>query len=70
MLHGYLSYGVHSRICTARILRPSEDLPIVVGIVDAPQKIDAFLPILDEMMADGMVTVKHVKSVTYRHHAG
>ena len=42
----------------------------MVGIVDAPQKIDAFLPILDEMMADGMVTVKHVKSVTYRHHAG
>ena len=41
----------------------------VVEIVDAPEKIDDFLPILNEMMAEGMVTVKHVKSVTYRHHA-
>jgi PII-like signaling protein len=43
---------------------------LVVEIVDAPEKIDAFLPILDEMMAEGMVTVNHVKSVTWRHHAG
>jgi PII-like signaling protein len=70
VLRGHLGYGAHSRIHTAKILRLSEDLPIVVEIVDAPEKIDAFLPILDEMMAEGMVTVEQVKVITYRHHAG
>ena len=70
VLRGYLGYGAHSRIHSAKILRLSEDLPIVVEIVDAPEKIDDFLPILDEMMAEGMVTVEQVKVVTYRHHAG
>ena len=70
VLRGYLGYGAHSRIHTAKILRLSEDLPIVVEIVDAPEKIDDFLPILDEMMAEGMVTVEQVKVITYRHHAG
>ena len=53
-----------------KILRLSEDLPIVVEIVDAPEKIEAFLPVLDEMMAEGMVTLERVKVITYRHHAG
>jgi PII-like signaling protein len=70
VLRGYLGYGAHSRIHTAKILRLSEDLPIVVEIVDAAEKIDAFLPILDEMMAEGMVTLEQVKVITYRHHAG
>jgi PII-like signaling protein len=70
VLRGHLGYGAHSRIHTAKILRLSEDLPIVVEIVDAPEKIDAFLPILDEMMAEGMVTVEQVKVITYRNHAG
>ena len=70
VLRGYLGYGAHSRIHTAKILRLSEDLPIVVEIVDAPEKIDDLLPILDAMMAEGMVTVEQVKVVTYRHHAG
>lgn len=70
VLRGYVGYGAHSRIHTAKILRLSEDLPIVIEIVDATEKIDDFLPILDEMMAEGMVTVEQVKVVTYRHHAG
>jgi PII-like signaling protein len=70
VLRGYLGYGAHSRIHTAKILRLSEDLPIVVEIVDEPEKIEAFLPVLDEMMAEGMVTVEQVKVITYRHHAG
>ena len=70
VLRGYLGYGAHSRIHTAKILRLSEDLPIVVEIVDDPEKIAAFLPVLDEMMAEGMVTVEQVKVITYRHHAG
>jgi PII-like signaling protein len=70
VLRGYLGYGAHSRIHTAKILRLSEDLPIVVEIVDAPEKIEDFLPVLDGMMAEGMVTVEQVKVITYRHHAG
>jgi uncharacterized protein len=70
VLRGYLGFGAHSRIHTAKILRLSEDLPIVVEIVDTSEKIEAFLPVLDEMMAEGMVTVEQVKVITYRHHAG
>jgi PII-like signaling protein len=69
VLRGYLGYGAHSRIHTAKILRLSEDLPIVIEIVDAPERIEAFLPVLDEMMDGGMVTVESVKVLTYRHHA-
>ncbi len=43
---------------------------MVVEIVDEPAQIEAFLPILDEMMAEGMVTVEPVRVITYRHHAG
>ena len=70
VLRGYLGYGAHSRIHTAKILRLSEDLPVVVEIVDEAEKIEAFLPVLDEMMAEGMVTVEPVRVITYRHHAG
>lgn len=70
VVRGYLGYGAHSRIHTAKILRLSEDLPVVVEIVDEPDKIEAFLPVLDEMMAEGMVTVEEVKVITYRHDAG
>ena len=67
VLRGYLGYGAHSRIHTAKILRLSEDLPIVVEIVDTPEKIESFLPILDEMITEGLVTVEQVKVLTYRH---
>jgi hypothetical protein len=70
VLRGYLGYGAHSRIHSAKILRLSEDLPVVVEIVDEPEKIEAFLPVLDEMMAEGLVTLEQVKVITYRHHAG
>ena len=70
VLRGYLGFGAHSRIHSAKILRLSEDLPVVVEIVDAADKIEAFLPVLDEMMAEGMVTVEPVRVITYRHHAG
>ena len=70
VLRGYLGFGAHSRIHTAKILRLSEDLPVVVEIVDAAEKIEAFLPVLDEMMAEGMVTVETLRVLTYRHHDG
>lgn len=70
VLRGYLGYGAHSRIHSSKILRLAEDLPVVVEIVDAPEKIEAFLPVLDEMMAEGMVTVEPVRVLMYRHDAG
>src|SRR3954469_21292374 len=56
VLRGPMGFGHSSRLHTAKILRLSEDLPIVVEIVDSEAKIDAFLPVLDAMMQTGLVT--------------
>ena len=67
MLRGLMGYGAASRIHTAKILRLSEDLPIVVEIVDSAEKIERLLPVIDEMMQDGMVTLEKVRVIQYRH---
>lgn len=67
VLRGTLGFGASSRIHTAKILRLSEDLPMVVEIVDTPEKIAAFLPDLDGMIGEGLVTLEKVRVVTYRH---
>ena len=67
VLRGTLGFGAHSRIHTARILRLSEDLPMVIEIVDTPERIEAFLPDLDGLMDEGMVTLEKVRIITYRH---
>jgi PII-like signaling protein len=51
---------------TTRILRLSEDLPVVVEIVDKADRIEAFLPALDEMVDEGMVTLEKVRVIAYR----
>lgn len=66
VLRGIEGFGASSRIHTARILRLSEDLPLVIEVVDAEEKINALIPILDEMIAEGLVTVEKVEVVTYR----
>jgi len=66
VLRGVEGFGAQSRIHTARILRLSEDLPIVVEIVDTVERIDALLPVLDAMIRDGLVTVEDVHVVRYR----
>ena len=66
VLRGLMGYGARSRIHTAKVLRLSEDLPIVVEIADRGDRIQAFLPLLDEMVADGMVTLEKVQVITYR----
>jgi hypothetical protein len=63
---GLEGFGAQSHLHTARILRLSEDLPIVIEIVDTEERIGALLPILDEMVGDGMVTIEPVHIVTYR----
>ena len=60
-----MGFGHSSHIHTAKILRLSQDLPIVIEIVDAEEKIDAFLPVLDGMMGSGLVTLEKVKVLQY-----
>jgi hypothetical protein len=67
VLRGVMGFGKASRIHTFKILRLSEDLPIVIEIVDKPERIAAFLPDLDEMIRDGLVTLEDVRVITYRH---
>ncbi len=67
VLRGMQGFGAHSRIHTSNILRLSEDLPVVVEIVDRPDRIERFLPTLDEMVDEGMVTLEKVRIVAYRH---
>ena len=66
VLRGTLGFGASSHIHTAKILRLSEDLPMVIEIVDTPERIAAFLPELDAMMVDGMVTLEKVRLIAYR----
>jgi uncharacterized protein len=66
VLRGPMGYGKSSRLHTAKILRLSTDLPLVIEIVDSEEKINAFLPVLDPMMGGGLVTVEKVKVVHYR----
>ena len=65
VLRGPMGFGPSSRVHTAKILRLSEDLPFVIEIVDAEDKIEAFLPVLDEMMGSGLVTIEKVKVLQY-----
>jgi uncharacterized protein len=67
VLRGVEGYGAHSRIHTARLLRLSEDLPVVVDIVDRAERIERLLPILDEMVTEGLITLENVHVVKYVH---
>jgi uncharacterized protein len=66
VLRGLMGFGRHSIMHTAKILRLSEDLPMVIEIVDSLEKIEAFLPILDTMVAEGLVTLERVRVIQYR----
>jgi PII-like signaling protein len=66
VLRGLEGFGADSHLHTARILRLSEDLPIVIEMVDTAERIDAILPLLDPMIGEGMVTVERVHIVSYR----
>jgi PII-like signaling protein len=61
-----MGFGKSSRLHTAKILRLSTDLPIVIEIVDAEEKIQEFLPVLDEMLKGGLVTTEKVTVIDYR----
>jgi PII-like signaling protein len=66
VLRGVEGFGAHSRLHTAKILRLSEDLPIVIEIVDAKEKIEAFLPVIDGAIPEGLATLEKVQIRLYR----
>lgn len=66
VFRGPMGFGARSRLHTAKILRLSEDLPVVIEIVDTQENIDAFVPKLDEMMGDGLVTIEKVRILRYK----
>jgi PII-like signaling protein len=68
VLRSPMGFGAASHLHTTKILRLSDDLPIIIEIVDAEEKINAFLPVLDGMMGGGLVTIEKVR-VIY-HHTG
>jgi uncharacterized protein len=67
VLRGCMGFGKSSRIHTAKILRLSEDLPMVVEIVDTQERIEEFLPYIDEVLSGGLVTRERAHVIFYRH---
>ena len=65
VLRGPMGFGHSSRLHTAKILRLSEDLPLVIEIVDAEDRINAFVPVIDVMMTHGLITLEKVKVYRY-----
>lgn len=63
---GVMGFGKNSTLHTAKILRLSEDLPMVVEIVDSLDKVEKFLPVLDDMITDGLVTLEKIKVIQYK----
>src|SRR5512141_752167 len=66
VLRGPMGFGKSSRLHTAKILRLSADLPLVIEIVDSEEKIQSFLPVLNQMMGGGLLTMEKVKVIDYR----
>lgn len=66
VLRGPMGFGKSSRLHTAKILRLSTDLPLVIEIVDSNEKIQSFLPVLDKMITGGLVTLENVRVLEYR----
>src|ERR1044071_4658476 len=66
VLRGPMGFGKSSRLHTAKILRLSMDLPLVIEIVDSEEKIQSFLPVLEKMIGGGLVTLENVKVLQYK----
>jgi len=66
VLRGMQGFGAHSRMHTAKILRLSQDLPIVIELVDTPEKIEEFIPIIDPVIKEGLMTTERIHVRFYR----
>jgi PII-like signaling protein len=67
VFRGIMGFGATSRIHSVKVLRLSEDLPVMIEIVDTEEKIDLILPFLDETVKEGLITMEKVTVVKYRH---
>jgi len=67
VLRGIMGFGATSRMHTAKILRLSEDLPVIIEIVDTEEKLQTLQPFLDETVEEGLITMEKVKVIKYRH---
>jgi hypothetical protein len=66
VLRGIEGFGANAHVHTTRILRLSEDLPVLIEVVDQEERLRAMLPELDAMVSDGMITLEHVEVIAYR----
>jgi PII-like signaling protein len=67
VIHGTMGFGASSRVHTAKILRLSEDLPIVIELVDTEENLNKLMPFIDENVTEGLVTMEKVRVIKYRH---
>lgn len=67
VIRGVMGFGAHSRVHTAKLLRLSEDLPVVIEIVDTEENINKLMPFLDEVVKEGLITMEKVRIIKYRH---
>jgi PII-like signaling protein len=67
VMRGVMGFGADSRMHTAKILRLSEDLPIIIEIVDTEENLQKLQPFLDETVEEGLITLEKVKVIKYRH---
>ncbi len=66
-IRGIMGFGASSRMHTAKLLRLSEDLPVIVEIVDTEEKLNLILPFLDEIVKEGLITLEKARVIIYRH---
>ena len=66
VLRGIMGFGAHSHLHTAKILRLSEDLPIVIEMVDTRENLEKIMPFLDEIVRDGLVTIEDMEIIKYQ----
>lgn len=67
VIRGVMGYGADSHMHTAKVLRLSEDLPVVIEMVDSEQRLNEILPFLDETVKEGLITLEKVRAIKYRH---
>lgn len=67
VVRGLMGFGADSRLHTVKVLRLSEDLPMMVEIMDKPERIESFIPELDRMVTEGIITLEQIRILAYRH---
>lgn len=67
VIRGLMGFGAHSRMHSAKILRLSEDLPVIIELVDTEENLNKLMPFLDETVTEGLITLEKAKVVKYRH---